>query len=182
MITEEMEMLISRYDDGDLTDAERASLEAALDSDPEAQGLLKEYRRLNAALSEAPAGMAQVDLAAFSHTLSRSLTERRVVRRTSRTWWRLGPVAAVAATILVGVGALWLSQHTGDTPGVSRRSRIPGPERTMSVTLSVPLDTQVPRGAETENGGEVIWCISASPQRLAKAARPIDDEGLEIFF
>ena len=50
----DLEFFISQYLDGTLNDADRRSLEARLDADPEAQALLAEYRKLNASLVSLP--------------------------------------------------------------------------------------------------------------------------------
>jgi len=190
MISEEMEMLISRCDDGDLTDSERARLEAALKNDQDARRLLAEYRRLNAALDSTLIEMDGVDLAAFSRSLSRSLSERHKPGRAGGMWRRLGPVAAAAATILVGIGALWLSRQASDAPGVGDSDRpiravqtpIHRSERTAVVTIGMPVGVQAPAGEAGKNGGEIVWCVAAAPGRLAKAERPFEDDGLDIFF
>src|SRR5580698_3609882 len=53
MIREELEFRIARYADGDLTEAERLTVEAELADDAEARALLAEYQTLRTAIEEA---------------------------------------------------------------------------------------------------------------------------------
>src|SRR5271163_1700788 len=53
MIREELEFRIARYADGDLTEAERLSVESELAGDAEARALLAEYQTLRSAIEEA---------------------------------------------------------------------------------------------------------------------------------
>ena len=55
MIPEELERLISRYDEADMTAEERAQLQSVLAESPEAREVLRQYQQLDKAMSRLPA-------------------------------------------------------------------------------------------------------------------------------
>lgn len=211
MISEKLEMLISRYDDGDLSAAERARVEAVLDEQPEARELLEQYRRLGGAMLEGPDVTAGVDFEEFAGSVRRSVAQipmQRAEERGSillrRRWvWEL----AAAAVVMIGaVGWFVLAGKPGAPekaagPVVYVAGGQPAQlHRVIKVGLSEPKTaaTGVIRQAMVEigqgqaNGTKVaragaqemgqVLCCAAGQISGSKKTGTFEDVGFEMFF
>jgi len=104
MEPEELEMLISRCDDPDLSSQERAQLKAALENEPQAGELLAQYRRLNEALGQLPDHLESVDFERFADTVNEKIDSAERIQSRKKVVWRVfGPLAAAAAIVVVGL-------------------------------------------------------------------------------
>jgi anti-sigma factor RsiW len=138
MKTEELEILISRYDDGDLSAQEKAAVEAAVARDPAARVMLEQYRRINRELAALPSGLEGVDFAAFGQRVRRAVGGRTPApaTRDRKLWqqWRwAAPLAAAAALAVLTLPWLLTSRPTS----APQTARVAGPAVTISGAPSV---------------------------------------------
>ncbi len=105
MNKQEKEYLISRYNDPDLTDAEKREIQACMEQDGEADRMLRQYQALDQGL-ERLAGkfdLKGVDFDRFASHLQDSLSAlpRTAVRSAWRHHWhKIVPLAAAALIVL----------------------------------------------------------------------------------
>ncbi|GEM_PF-1451393 len=111
MISKENENLISRYDDPELSTAERQQLTELLETDDEARKFEAHYRRLDAELETLPDGLDGVDFSGFRRRIRESIeiAPAPVIRRPHRQLWtRWAPIAA-AASVAIAFISIWHS-------------------------------------------------------------------------
>jgi len=115
MISKEHENLISRYDDPELSTAERQQFSELQETNDEARELEAQYRRLDAELETLSDGLDGVDFSGFRRRIRESLETAPVIRRPHRRLWtRWAPIAA-AASVAIAFISLWHS-FTGGPP------------------------------------------------------------------
>ncbi len=107
-------MLISRFDDPDLSTAERAQLDKLLRSDPQARDLLEQYRKLNHRLEKLPDALENLDLSGFTQNVNRAI-DLTLLRKT-RSFFRhtLIPLSAAAALVIAAL-ALFFTEAQNQT-------------------------------------------------------------------
>jgi hypothetical protein len=71
MKTEDLENLVSRYNDPDLSGSDRARLKQMMEVNPDLRQLHKQYQQLDLALGQLPDGLEKVDFNQFSQRVSR---------------------------------------------------------------------------------------------------------------
>src|SRR6185312_8276827 len=106
MTRDELEFAISRYLDGTLPAEERASLEAQMASDPQAQAMLEQERSLTAAI-RASSPLPAIEWDQLALQISQAVDEQAEARMRKVSWsLRFGPSAflALAASVLLAVG------------------------------------------------------------------------------
>ena len=115
MINKENEMLISRFDDPDLSAAERTQLDNLLQSDPQARDLLEQYKKLNQRLENLPNALDNLDLSSFTQNVNRAI-DLKLLRK-SRSFLRhtLVPLSAAAALVIAAL-ALFFTEAQNQTP------------------------------------------------------------------
>ena len=119
---EQLESLISRSLDGELTASEQAEVDRLVLADPSARRLLEEYRRLCARAA-----------AALTETLAAPTAAPGVSwlpAGGARGW--LGPLSAVAAAALLAAGA-WLAVRYLPGPGTAPSDKTPRIDRVAAV-------------------------------------------------
>lgn len=117
--------LLSAYLDGEVTEAERALVEARLARDPSTRSQLEELRSLSASLRALPRDPAPANL---QMAALRGLTRPTVKVAKPSRWFRRREIwaasSAIAATVLV-VGLLpWTQQVPSEMPTINAPSRI----------------------------------------------------------
>lgn len=121
MLDQELEQLMSRSGDGDLTGEERARLEGAVAQDAEARAVWEEYRRLDGHLAVMGGETDGVDWEAFGSRVRDAVASAEVRRGRVRLWRRVAAVAAMAAVALGALG--WLAFRGG---GATEPERVVG--------------------------------------------------------
>jgi anti-sigma factor RsiW len=107
-ITDDLELAITRYVDGELPDEQGPALQRRLASDPAAAGLLAQHRSLDAMLKHAWP-LPHVDWDRLGQHLSHTVTDELAPSRYSiRSWLRYAsPVVAAAACLLIAISLVW---------------------------------------------------------------------------
>ena len=125
MTTEELEYALSQYADGTLPVGERSAVEAAMATDPAAEAVLADYRRLGELLREPP---ADLDWDRLARRLSAAVADDDRSAVVGRIGWgrRWAAVAAVAA-VAVTVGLLARRPGTTSSGPVAAVRNEPGP-------------------------------------------------------
>ena len=140
MNSEQLEQLVSRYNDPDLTEQERAQLGEVLRDNAEAQELLRQYQKLDDALAGLPDVTSGVDQGRFTAEVKSALAQGRrksqsTAARPSR--FRLGWPMRVAALVAVGLlAAIAYWSLTGDGPGETSGPRDSGQQMSTNTTRS----------------------------------------------
>lgn len=177
MIPQEIEILISRYDDADLTDGQRAQLKEILQNQPQAEELLERYRRLDLALAEmADAGPA-VDLEGLNENIRAGLDKidarkLRIGQRVKIIKW-LTPIAAAAA---IAIAALHFSLYE-TTPSREFNSavvRLAAPK--TGGNIQKPQNTLVKIKKPAMPAAEKRTKITLAKQ----ASQPVDQAGYKV--
>ncbi len=154
MITNENENLVSRYDDPELSAAERRELIELLETDDEARDLEAQYRRLDAELETLPDGLDGVDFTGFRRRIRESIETAPVIRRPYRQLWtRWAPIAA-AASMAIAFVSIWHSLspeakkqidiHRGNT-GIVEKVKPAPVNRVLLVSAPAPSGARVNR-------------------------------------
>jgi hypothetical protein len=180
MIPDEMEMLISRLDDGDLSDSERRQLQQFLEDHAEAQAVREQYHRLNQQLDQLPDGLDKVDISGFARRVNRTIAADRAWRIHRRRYWiTRAPLAAAAALMFATLAWLFISprpsEQTLRSPVVQPEAQLPArrvivklrtPEFPPSISLvsNITLVAAAPAASEDEPDGEVICFVGAPPK------------------
>ncbi|MBN2376306.1 MAG: hypothetical protein JXD22_07890 [Sedimentisphaerales bacterium] len=114
MISKENEMLISCFDDSDLSTDERTQLDYLLHSDPQARDLLEQYKKLNQHLENLPNALDNLDLSSFTKNVNRAID--LTLLRKSRSFLRhtLVPLSAAAALVIAAL-ALFFTEAQNPT-------------------------------------------------------------------
>ena len=128
MIDENLQFALSQYADGTLAEAERAAVEQLLAHNAEARQTLDEYRRLGMLLSASIQPMPGVDWPQLTQQISRAIdrsqsipgsaaiaAEQAASDAYSMGWGRRPWVWAIAASLVLASGIVWLSRpQTGN--------------------------------------------------------------------
>jgi len=172
MITEELDILLSRYDDPDLSGSERARLEEALSQDAQARAMLAQYRRLDEHLARLPDALGAVDFEQFGRGVRQALdASARPGRQWRRLLWPvLTPLAAAAAVLLIVLsgGLLVETEPSGPAAELSQ-PRVPRvvvqaePVRARRLAV-VELSWQAPGQANHgTSSSESVICVQRAP-------------------
>ena len=183
-ISSDLEILISRYAEGDdsLTPAERQRVEHALDTDADANDVLAGEHRLTNLLRAAPLPEVNYELLAARISANIPNTAAAVIEprpaTASRSFWT-GSKLAMAASVLIAAGvAIPILNRGGDgrpgSPGTVVNS---GPDTSM--TAAAPVTIRAMHGgtgvaATPADAANVV--IGPSP---AVAGRPAGDRYTE---
>lgn len=143
-IDEQIERLMSRYLDGEISLADRQTLKRELESNPAAQALLDEYRQIDAQASEA------------LRTLCVSARTAVTARRRSRGVW-----LAVVGTTLAAAAALAFTLWTG---APSPRPR--ADEWAVGPVGPSPVVQEAPQWASTVSGRDSLSARPGAKSRL----------------
>ena len=115
---DDREFLISRYLDGDLSEARRREIERALRDDPAWAGLLESYRRTDALIRSLGALRPEWDWERFVWEVRRR-REDADARRRRTTWYRVYVPLASAAVIALMCTAYFLLPRESPGPSVA---------------------------------------------------------------
>jgi hypothetical protein len=210
METKELERLIARHDDAELTPEERAALTAALANQPEARALLRQYQRLDEALGQMGPVMGQrVDFADFAARVQARLERTEVARPAVWRQWRIMvPLAAAAALAVVFLPWMrWTSPptpvRTGE-PLVMAMVRVDVPPAMQGMRVSEVTVARVGRGepgrvevtlagnsaaapvtsesAPAEHHGEVLWYSTGQSLKVQTALKGSPDDDFSKMF
>ena len=173
MVTEELEILLSRYDDPDLSRSDRARAERALSQNAQAAVLLDQYRRLNQHLANLPDQLDGIDLEQFGRSVRQALDAASTPRRRPRRllWPILAPLAAAAAVLLIVLpsGVLFDKEQSQPVPVLSE-PRVPvvvmQSERPWTNRLAVVELSRAPAGpadhAVVSSAPQPVICVLRS--------------------
>ena len=134
---------LSEYLDGELAEAERAALEHELESDADLAGLLEELREVKRVAGEVDDRGPETDL--WPAIAARIDAERVVALKPARpsrrrlTFTVPQFAAAMIATLVMGVGALWVANSLGEFVGGE-------PAAITSADAEDPAVAPAPRG------------------------------------
>ena len=104
MTHEKMETLISRWDDPDLTPAEREQLEKVLAQDSAGREVFQQYQRLDEQLGQMPDVLESVDFDGLRQKVARAIAKAERPGQGHRVFWRRwAPLAAAAAIMMVAI-------------------------------------------------------------------------------
>ena len=143
--------LLSAYVDGELTAAERETVERALAADPRVRELERSMRGLGGAvraLSEAQ--VAQADFSGLTDRVLGRVSRRPSVLARLREAWRR-PWFPIGGLVAVAVGAFFALQPVAQAP------RAAGVV-VQSATADTPAQLQ-PVVLKTESGDAIIWLV-----------------------
>ncbi len=191
MLTPEQEILISRYDDPDLTASERVELENLLER-PEGQEIRRQFERLDRELANLPPIAAQIDEAAFRHGVGQRLDEDAGIqgsRRRLQLWRYLLPLTAAAAIALVALPFLSTNDLTvpvdkGSNPLAPNHSAPSAPMQFVRIDPAGPVKTsqqtivqvrlahytEQPVINETMEETEILCYATATPDKSSSDA------------
>lgn len=111
MLTNEIEILISRFDDPDLTDSERQELDQQLQSNSEAQEYHRQLQSLDKHLDALAPNIDQIDFRGFAYAVNKQIDAIQTSRPPRRIAWRwLAPLSAAAAIVMVALP--WFNKPT----------------------------------------------------------------------
>jgi anti-sigma factor RsiW len=135
---DDLEFLISQYADGTLEEADRGTVERALESDPGARALLEEHRALTRLVRAAP--LPEVRWEMLVETISGAIDDEMEFRM-RRASWLIRPVRAgwlaVAASVLIA-GGLAIHFMTGSRNTITSPTHGTSAPRTLLVEVSQP--------------------------------------------
>jgi anti-sigma factor RsiW len=116
---EQLEFAISQYLDGTLLPLETAALEERLAVDADARALLEEYRRTDELLRAGAGALPEIAWDRFAAHLSGQVeqVEAPAAPTLKLRFGLLPRIAAVAASIVVAFGAIWLVTHRSGGDG-----------------------------------------------------------------
>ena len=126
MTAEDKEILISRWDDPELTQTQKRALEKLLQEDEEGAMLWRQYQQLEVLLGRLPDELERVDFGVFRDRVSRATAAEpsgQVRRFNWRRWALPAATAAAAAAALLIVAVPWVflspeqpEVRTGEVP------------------------------------------------------------------
>lgn len=180
---DELEISISQYLDGTLPESERASVEALLAHDPQAQALLAGDRALTNLLRSEP--LPQVRWDRLAESISTAIDQEVAERAVQASWWirmRVPGALALAASLLLAVG---IAVHVvGSKKGGmnSPQNQAPGHENHVAVaTLTVEgPQADVPSGPEVSEVSIGAGGSYAKESSLAPYADELDNRPARI--
>jgi anti-sigma factor RsiW len=144
MTREELEFSISQYLDGTLAADERLALEARLETDPQAQAILRQEQALTALLRSVPAPRISWD--ALAERISGAI-DKQLEERVARASWMLrfrspAILAAVASVgLIAGISLRLLFQA---------RQQVTGTAQTVAMVVEGPQEDAPNGPAVTE--------------------------------
>lgn len=141
MLTQDMEILISRCDDPDLSAKQRRQLEQLLESDASAREYFQHLQSLDEHLASYGQQSADIDLAGFADAVNRKIDTAKSAQRQNllRRFWI--PLAAAAAIMLVALP--WFNQIS--SPPAQTDS-----PKSSAVVLVQPQQIQAPQIAQVK--------------------------------
>lgn len=178
MIDENLQYALSQYADGTLAQAERAAVEQLLAHNAEARQTLAEYRRLSMLLDASAAPLPSVDWSQLTQQISRAIDRSQSIpgsaaiaaeQAASETylmgWGRRPWVWAIAASLLIASGVVWIS-HQG--PGKLQTSVAVAPPAVAPPQIAKVAEIRVLQG-EIANGPAVVE-VSVGPSGRVEQA------------
>jgi anti-sigma factor RsiW len=183
---EEQELLISRYDDPDLTDPERQELDALLDGEPEARAIVEQYRKLDDQLATLADLSSSVDFDRFRDGVNDKLDRLQARRPVRRLLWRvLVPLSAAAVFLLVALpwiqsfGPRVVEVKTGgivaiptDVPRVvqvQKTGMIAGAEPVVNIQIT-QIEVDIESDAEMQNDRVICFATSLPESNSSESA------------
>ncbi len=180
--TEELEVLINRYADGDetLTPAERQRIETELDRSAEANELLASEHRLTDLLRTAdPVPNINYDLLAtrISAAIPQSpaaVAEREKPVTASRSFWSMPKLALAASLLIAGGVAIPLLMNDGASPVPPLVTNSTGPvidgsdNNAIAVTTIRAVDDNAPFANATAEGTTTNVTVGPSPALVGR--------------
>lgn len=139
MDRDELEFLISQHFDGTLDEAESVRLRVHLASDPEAQILFDQHKKLDAALRASQSVLA-IDESWLSAQIAEHIDETNArplrIGGGNRSW--MAPLA-MAATLIIGLTLGVIFLRDDDRPAtIAQEHPAPGPQQTTAIVISGP--------------------------------------------
>jgi anti-sigma factor RsiW len=147
MNEEQLEFLISRHVDGDLSVQEQTALQARLLTDPKARQLLEDYRKLNRMVVAHNASVS-FDAVALKASINDAIDENNSRSYKLPGRFKALPIA-LAATLMFAslIGYILINQNTQDTgkpsPTIAGATSVPTTATTGSEVLA-QVDTKEP--------------------------------------
>jgi hypothetical protein len=182
MTHEEMEILISRWDDPDLAPSEREQLEQVLAEDSAGREVFQQYQRLDEQLGQMPDILESVDFDGFRQRVARAIATVERSGRGHRVFWRRwAPLAAAAAIMMVAIPWKMMSPEKIEPPtGIQEGAVVlvnPQAPKNYANHIHV-VQLGQPRYIEVQpedTAGEVICLavVSSGPAKPAKTTRTI---------
>ena len=177
MKPDKTEKLISRYNDPDLSDAQKDRMNQALAADADVRHIHRQYKRLDQALEQLPDGLEGVDFSEFTRRVRAAIASVEAPGTWRISPWRyLAPLAAAAALIIVA----WpwynfLSENpekSTDTENFLSIVTLAPPQRLLGEPLVNQIEIiQEPAGTVspvlTEEGG--VICSVGAPAKSTRA-------------
>lgn len=176
MAREELERLLAKEQDGELTPEEDASLTAEIDSDPDARRLAGSWRRTGQALDDYTSALGSPSAGARARVLGGASGSRGMYRRVSGPSRRRLPLAAAAGLLLALVAGFGLGAAFFTRPDATARGPLRGELVTDLGTLRQALrETQalMPR--------RLRWTALCEGQ-LSLGTAPLPLEGAGAFY
>ena len=200
MINDNSEFLISRYDDGDLTDKEGQELQELLAAQPQAKRIHRQYQQLDQHLGQLPSEIEQVDFNAFGNRV-RSGIDQALQIQTRRKWLRriLIPLSVAAVLAIASLGPVNPFANKGQmsaqpqprdiqmprviSVGLVRQTSLASVQTVVRISLAQPQSgTDETNRDFPETKGEVI-CYAGPAQIGPGDTSPENSEyDLNIFF
>jgi anti-sigma factor RsiW len=135
---DDLEFLISQYADGTLEEADRGTVERALESDAGARAMLDEHRALTRLVRAAP--LPEVRWDRLAETISGAIDDE-MESRMRRASWLIRPVRAgwlaLAASVLIA-GGITTHFMTGTRTPINIATQGTPASRTLLVEVSQP--------------------------------------------
>ena len=128
MIDDNLQFALSQYADGTLAQTERNAVDQLLVHDAEARQTVAEYRRLSILLAASARPLPSVDWPQLAQQISRAIGRSHSIPGTaaiaaaemasesgSMAWGRRPWVWAIAASLVIASGVIWMSQQESNT-------------------------------------------------------------------
>ncbi|MBN2211519.1 MAG: hypothetical protein JW709_09010 [Sedimentisphaerales bacterium] len=197
MKRQDLDNLVSRFDDEALSPQEKQHLESELKGNPDAQKLRTQYHRLNEALERFSTRQGAVDLSSVRQSvLAQAARENLYPAATRLRWRRWSAMAAIAALVAIALVAwqFWPQAATTPTPpaltpgsGMTQSPLVTNntDEPKIIVTLAVlpePAHDQTETQTDTP---ALVLCWSGDNEKPAKVSNGKDqsmDDFSKMFF
>src|SRR5690349_18519970 len=123
---DQLEFAISQYLDGTLPPLEMAALEERLAVDADARGVLEEYRRTDELVRAGAGAVPEIAWDRFAAHLSSQIEHAEApAAPTLKLHFGLLPrIAAVAASVVIALGTIWMVKHRTDRAGGGAGSQV----------------------------------------------------------
>jgi len=171
------EFLLNRLLDGDLSNAEAATLEERLASEPELRAMLDAMTRVDNLLAERRSDQPDVDWTRFhaqvmDQVSSESLPSDRVLR--FPTWLRVAVPIAVAASIALVITLRQQPKDMSQSPAPSMRVAYRMPALSAAGKLVVEYNRQPPRVDRDRMGRQSIQISYVQSDELQETIEKYD--------